>query len=105
MTVTGCPRERPVPYRTRLTGWLISMNEGFGAARWTPRHFTSGFIGLFEVGDNTRDNNPLRPWRVPFDPKRTLKGPAIGGSHGAKGDFSSSVLGDIIADSAALSNG
>jgi hypothetical protein len=28
-----------VPYRTRLTGWLMLMNEGFGVTRRTPRHF------------------------------------------------------------------
>jgi hypothetical protein len=40
MAVTYRPRERAVPYRTRLTGRLMSFkNEGFGATRRTPRHF------------------------------------------------------------------
>jgi hypothetical protein len=37
---------RAVPYKTRLTGWLISENEGFGVTRRTPRHFMPGFIGF-----------------------------------------------------------
>src|SRR4029453_812920 len=39
MAVTYHLRKRVVPYRTRLTGWLIIMNEGFGVTRRTPRHF------------------------------------------------------------------
>ena len=39
MAVTYRPRKRAVPYKTRLTGWLISENEGFGVTRRTPRHF------------------------------------------------------------------
>jgi hypothetical protein len=58
MAVTHRPRKRPMPYKTRLTGRLIFLrsgfssgaalrfvkktrleeNEGFGAARRTPRH-------------------------------------------------------------------
>ena len=38
MAVTYRPRKRAVPYKTRLTGWLISENEGFGVTRRTPRH-------------------------------------------------------------------
>ena len=51
MAVTYRPRKRAVPYKTRLTGRLISEakafskkarlteNEGFGVTRRTPRHF------------------------------------------------------------------
>ena len=39
MAVTYRPRKRAVPYRTRLTGWLIRSNEGLGATRRAPRHF------------------------------------------------------------------
>ena len=51
MAVTYRPRKRAVPYKTRLTGWLIFLtkafskktrlteNEGFGVTRRTPRHF------------------------------------------------------------------
>jgi hypothetical protein len=31
MAVTYHLRKQAVPYKTRLTGWLISENEGFGA--------------------------------------------------------------------------
>jgi hypothetical protein len=50
-----------VPYKTRLTGWLISENEGFGATRRTPRHFMPGFIGVFEFGTYIRTYNLFRP--------------------------------------------
>jgi len=59
-----------VPYKTRLTGWLISENEGFGVTRRTPRQFKAGFIGLLEFGDNTGDNNPIRSERLSYDLKR-----------------------------------
>src|SRR6516225_4058990 len=36
MAVTHRPRKRMVPYRTRLTGRLISCNEGFDADRIGP---------------------------------------------------------------------
>ena len=36
--VSSCA-SRAVPYRTRLTGRLMSMNEGSGGTRRTPRHF------------------------------------------------------------------
>jgi hypothetical protein len=51
MAVTYRVRKQAVPYRTRLTGWLISLSEafskktrlsedeGFGVTRRTPRHF------------------------------------------------------------------
>ena len=40
MAVTYRPRKWMVPYKTRLTGRLISFdNEGFGVTRRTPRHF------------------------------------------------------------------
>ena len=42
MAVTCRPRKRAVPYRTRLTGWLIRSNEGLGATRRAPRHFNAG---------------------------------------------------------------
>ena len=31
MAVTYGLRKQAVPYKTRLTGWLMSKNEGFGA--------------------------------------------------------------------------
>jgi hypothetical protein len=37
--VTYRPRNRTVPYKTRLTGWLISENEGFGANTPDPSPF------------------------------------------------------------------
>ena len=39
MAVTYRPRKRAVPYRTRLTGWLMLMNEGFGANTPDPSPF------------------------------------------------------------------
>jgi len=39
MAVTYRPRKRAVPYRTRLTGRLISCNEGFGANAPGPSPF------------------------------------------------------------------
>ena len=40
MAVTYRPRKWMVPYKTRLTGRLISsVNEGFGVTRRTPRQF------------------------------------------------------------------
>jgi hypothetical protein len=56
MAVTYRPRKRAVPYKTRLTGWLISEakafskktrlteNEGFGVTRRTPRHFYATIV-------------------------------------------------------------
>jgi len=31
MAVTYHLRKQAVPYKTRLTGWLMFLNEGFGA--------------------------------------------------------------------------
>jgi hypothetical protein len=39
MAVTHRLRKQAVPYKSRLTGRLISENEGFGATRRTPRQF------------------------------------------------------------------
>ncbi len=55
----------------------VFENEGFGATRRAPRHFMVGFIGFLEFGDNARDNNPFRPERLPFDPKRALNRLAV----------------------------
>ena len=39
MAVTSRPCKWAGPYRTRLTGRLMLINEGFGVTRRTPRHF------------------------------------------------------------------
>jgi hypothetical protein len=73
-----------VPYKTRLTGWLISYdkacsgevefrfakkahlakNEGFGANSRTPLQFISCFIGFLEFGTYIGTYNPFRPVRL-----------------------------------------
>ncbi len=40
-------------------------------------NFMAGFIEFLEFGDNARDNNPFRPERLPFDPKRALNRLAV----------------------------
>ena len=44
MAVTYRPRKQAVPYKTRLTGWLMFLNEGFGVTRRTPRQFKADVI-------------------------------------------------------------
>jgi hypothetical protein len=51
MAVTYRLRKQAVPYKTRLTGRLISQNEGFGAARRTPRQFEDSVPGSSEGSD------------------------------------------------------
>jgi hypothetical protein len=46
MAVTYRLRKQAVPYKTRLTGRLISQNEGFGAARRTPHQFDDSRSGI-----------------------------------------------------------
>jgi hypothetical protein len=47
MAVTYLLRKRAVPYRTRLTGRLMFLNEGFGVARRTPRQFQPRSATIF----------------------------------------------------------
>ena len=73
MAVTYRPRKRAVPYKTRLTGRLISEanafwkktrlteNEGFGVTRRTPHQFSAVFIGFLELGMYFGTYNPFRP--------------------------------------------
>jgi hypothetical protein len=78
MAVTYRPRKQAVPYKTRLTGRLMPLRmRGSAQTRRAPRHFMVGFIGFLEFGDNARDNNPFRPERLPFDPKRALNRLAV----------------------------
>ena len=51
----------------------IAPKTGFGATRRTPRQFIPYFIGFLEFGDNARDNNPIRPVRLPYDLKRAIR--------------------------------
>ena len=46
MAVTYFSRKREMPYKTRLTGRLMLLNEGFGVTRRTLRLFGTVIPGL-----------------------------------------------------------
>jgi hypothetical protein len=62
MAVTYRLRKQAVPYKTRLTGRLMSLRmRGSAQTRRTPRHFTPDFIGFLELGTYIRTYNLFRP--------------------------------------------